>query len=88
MRESVIEKKVTEYAKEQGWLSYKWSSPNSRGVPDRLYFKRCLVVVVEFKATNKKPSKLQKEIHKKLNEQGFLVHVIDSIETGKQLFTR
>jgi len=88
MRESAIEKKVTEYAKKQGWLSYKWTSPNHRAVPDRLYFKAGRVLLVEFKAQGKKPSQLQAKVHQKLREEGFNVHVIDSIETGKPLFTR
>ncbi len=87
MRESVVEKKVTEHAKQNGWLSYKWTSPNNRAVPDRLFFKSSVVVLVEFKAPGKQPTKLQQAIHQKLNNQGFIVHVIDDIETGKQLFT-
>lgn len=86
MRESTIEKQITLYAKQQGWISYKWSSPNSRGVPDRLYFKAGIVLLVEFKAPGKKPTKLQTNIHQKLRANNFIVHVIDSIETGKQLF--
>ena len=87
-RESVIEKKVTEYAQQQGWLSYKWTSPNHRAVPDCLYFKSGVVLLVEFKALGKQPTKFQANVHLKLKEEGFNVHVIDSIETGKQLFTR
>jgi len=87
-RESVIEKKVTEYAKQQGWLSYKWTSPNHRAVPDRLYFKSGAVLLVEFKSPGKRPTKLQANVHLKLKEEGFNVHVIDDINRGKQLFTR
>ncbi len=88
MRESVIEKKVTQYAQQQGWLSYKWTSPNHRAVPDRLYFKAGKVLLVEYKAPGKKPTKLQAYVHQKLKAEGFNVHVIDSITTGQQLFTR
>ena len=80
MRESRIEKKVTEYARQQGWLSYKWTSPNHRAVPDRLYFKSGVVLLVEFKAQGKRPTKLQAYVHHKLKKEGFGVHVIDSIE--------
>ncbi len=88
MRESVIEKKVAAYAQRHGWLAYKWTSPNYRAVPDRLYFKAGMVLLVEFKAPGKRPTKLQANVHRKLKEEGFSVHVIDRIETGKQLFTR
>ena len=46
MRERDIEKKVTDYAKKQGWLSCKWVSPAQRFVPDRLYFKDGKVIMI------------------------------------------
>jgi|TARA_R100000656_G_scaffold49921_1_gene40165 hypothetical protein len=85
MRESYIEKKVTEYAKRQGWLSYKWVSPSQRFVPDRLYFKDGDLVIVEFKAPGKKPTKGQAILHKILTGAGFPVYVVDDIENGKLL---
>lgn len=85
MRESHIEKKVTEHAKANGWLSFKWVSPAQRGVPDRLYFKSGKVVIVEFKAPKKKATPFQEAIHRKLLAVGFIVHVIDDIEKGKEL---
>ena len=59
MRESEIEKKVSNYAKTQGWLSYKFVSPSNRGVPDRIYLKAGKCIFIEFKAPKKKPTKLQ-----------------------------
>ena len=85
MRESYIETKVTDYAKAKGWLSYKWVSPSQRGVPDRLYFKKGKLLLVEFKAPKKKPTPYQQAIHRKLNKAGWTVHIIDSIEKGKAL---
>lgn len=86
MKESIIEKKVTEYAKKKGWLCFKWSSPSQRGVPDRMYFKDFKVKMIEFKAEGKRPTKLQEKVHSNLYEQGFVVDVIDSIEAGKKVF--
>lgn len=85
-RESYIERKVTGHATANGWRSYKWSSPNNRGVPDRLYFKAARAIIIEFKAPGKRPTKLQLATHRKLEDQGFHVHVIDDIEAGKRLF--
>ena len=85
MRESLIEKKVTEAAKANGWLSYKWVSPSQRGVPDRLYFKNGTLVIVEFKAKGKKPTPYQIAIHKRIAAVGFKVHIIDNVEDGKKL---
>jgi len=39
MRESLIEKTSTEWAKSKGWLSYKFTSPGCMSVPDRIYLK-------------------------------------------------
>lgn len=85
MRESYIEKKVTQIAKANGWLSYKWVSPSQRGVPDRLYFKNGHLKIVEFKAPNKKPTPYQQAIHRRLEAVGWEVHIIDNIDEGKAL---
>ena len=85
MRESYIERKVTEAAKANGWLSYKWVSPSQRGVPDRLYFKNGHLMIVEFKAPNKKPTPYQEAIHRRLAAVGWHVHIIDNIDEGKAL---
>ena len=85
MRESYIERKVTEAAKANGWLAYKWVSPSQRGVPDRLYFKDSQLVIVEFKAPNKKPTPYQEAIHRRLAAVGWRVHIIDNIDEGKAL---
>jgi hypothetical protein len=85
MRESAIETAVTRAAERAGWIAYKWRSPNHRGVPDRLFFRAGRVLAVEFKAPGKRPTKLQAYVHRALEQQGFHVHVIDSIEAGKRL---
>ena len=38
MLEKDIEKAVCDYAKSKGVLTYKFSSPNHVGVPDRIFF--------------------------------------------------
>lgn len=85
MREGLIEKKVTDNAKKKGWLSYKWVSTSQRGVPDRLYFKDGICVVVEFKATGKKATKYQQAIHLRLAAVGIKVHIVDSVDAGALL---
>ena len=85
MRESYIETKVTQAAKANGWLAYKWVSPSQRGVPDRLYFKKGNLVIVEFKAPGKKPTPYQQAIHRRLAAAGWEVHIIDNIDKGKEL---
>ncbi|WP_440682088.1 hypothetical protein [Cysteiniphilum halobium] len=85
LKESTIEKRVTQYAKSHGWLSYKWHTTHQKGLPDRLFLKQGNILMVEFKAQGAKPTKLQCHTHQQLIEQGFNVHVIDNIEQGKQL---
>ena len=86
MRESIIERKVSEYARSQGWLTYKFTSPSNRGVPDRIYLKEGDCFFIEFKAPNKQPTKLQKKVIKRIEDQDFYVYIIDSVENGRALF--
>ena len=88
LSEAQIEKKVTQYAKRAGWLSYKWTSPSQRWVPDRLYFKDGEVKMIEFKALGKFLSPGQAIIHKMLRSEGCAVHVINTVEKGVALFER
>jgi hypothetical protein len=46
---SVIEKKATKWAEDQGWWSYKVASSNKNGIPDRVYLRDGKWVLVEFK---------------------------------------
>jgi Holliday junction resolvase len=85
MRESHIERTVCRAAKHAGWLVFKWSSPNQRGVPDRIFTRAGRVLFVEFKAPGKRPTKLQRHIHEQLRAQGCEVAVIDNIEAGRAL---
>ena len=85
VREKYIETRVCEFAKKRGWLVYKWSSPNNRGVPDRIFVRDRIVILIEFKAPGKKPTPLQNRTHEKLRAEGMEVYVIDNINDGKDL---
>ena len=86
MRESVIEKKVSDYAKLLGWISYKFTSPQNRGVPDHIYFREGHTILIEFKAPGKLPTKLQQKHIQRLQDQLIHVYVVDDIEQGKDIF--
>lgn len=88
MRESEIETKVTCYAKNRGWLTFKFTSPANRSVPDRIFIRSGTLLFIEFKAPGKKPTKLQFNMIMKLRSQGMKVVVIDDIEKGKRLIDR
>ncbi len=83
MLEKQIEKKVCDYAKSKGWLSYKFVSPANRGVPDRIFMSQHKMFFIEFKAAGKKATKLQDAIISDINAAGFQVYVVDSVKVGK-----
>ena len=65
--EKQIEEKVNTYAKEQGFLVYKFTSPQRAAVPDRLYITpRGKVFFVEFKREGMKPIPAQQREHDRL----------------------
>jgi len=78
--EKDIEKKAVAAAKRNGWLSYKFSSPAHRGVPDRLFIKGGNVVFIEFKRPGGKASKLQELVMQTMRDAGAEVYVCWSVE--------
>ena len=69
--EKSLEQKVVKYAKAQGCLCYKFTSPGNRGVPDRIIIGPTgKVLFLELKAPGKKPTPLQFYTMQKLSEQG------------------
>lgn len=85
--ESVIEKKVCDYAKNTyGVKHYKFASPNRRSVPDRLLlWPGGYVLFIEFKRKGKLPTEGQKREMDRIGELEFKVLVIDRIDFGKML---
>ena len=87
MRESTIERNCSKWAIDNGWLSYKFSSPSQRGVPDRIYIKDGNTVFVEFKAFGKKPTQYQQHTIDKMSAHGATVFVIDDFEGFKHVMS-
>ena len=87
MKEADIEQRVCYYAKTRyGMLTDKFTSPNRRSVPDRLF---CLcggrTFFIEFKSPGKKPTAQQHRDHERRRALGHHVYVVDDVETGKQI---
>lgn len=78
--EAKLERAWCKRAREDRWLCAKWVSPGWRGVPDRLFFRRGQLVMVEFKAPGQQPTPIQRDAHYKLRRHGFHVHVADDID--------
>ncbi len=86
MLEKVVEAKVNAYAQSKGFLTYKFTSPARRAVPDRLYISpKGFVFFVEFKREGQKPTPPQLREHHRLLMQNVYVFVIDNVEKGKAM---
>lgn len=79
--EKLIEKTLNaEVAKMGGW-SVKLPCTYVAGLPDRMVLlPGGTIFFAELKTTGKKPTAMQKLIHKKIQALGFNVYVIDSLE--------
>jgi hypothetical protein len=86
MLEKKIEGAVKQYARTQGFLAYKWTSPNHIGVPDCILISpHGQVLFIEFKQKGKLPTPMQAREHQRMIANGAHVFVIDDMETGKAL---
>ena len=83
--EAKIEAAVCRYAKTLGILSYKFTSPARRSVPDRIFLYRGHVFFIEFKAPGKKPTGGQEREMRRIMDQDVRCFVCDDIEGGKFL---
>ena len=86
--EKQIEEKVCTYAKEKGFLVYKFTSPARAAVPDRMFVRDGRVFFVEFKRGGQKPTPPQEREHKRLRDAGVEVWVVDNVEFGKLVVDR
>lgn len=88
--EKDIEAKVCDYAKTLKIVVYKFTSPNRRSVPDRLFImpggRGCFFC--EFKKLGHKPTSAQEVEIAKIRAQGIYVGVIDRVDEGKKLVDR
>lgn len=89
MLEKTIEQKVCDYAKDKGFLVYKFTSPNRSAVPDRMLIHPTGdVLFIEFKASGKKPTPAQEREHLRLRGHNVAVYVVDDVDTGKAVIDR
>lgn len=89
MLEKQIEKSISTYSKMYDYLTYKFTSPSNKSVPDRIFInKHGIVLFVEFKSPGRKTTKLQSYTIEKLKYNNAHVYIIDNISDGKQLIER
>ena len=88
MLEKQIESKVVKKAKELGFLTYKFSSPSNRGVPDRIFITpHGEVFFIEFKSAKGKVTKLQEKVIKDITIRDVDVFVVDHVEIGLEILS-
>ena len=81
MREKIIEEKLTKAVKQNGGVCWKFTSPGTAGVPDRIVLMPGgRIAFVEVKAPGEKPRPIQLSRHKLLRRLGFLVYVLDACD--------
>lgn len=81
MREREIEKKLVAAVKTQGGVCWKFVSPGTAGVPDRIILMPMgRIAFVEVKAPGESPRKLQLARHRFLRLLGFKTFVLDNPE--------
>lgn len=86
MLEKYLEKKIIIKAKKLGYLTYKFTSPSNRGVPDRIFISESgKLFFMEFKSKKGKLSELQKLKISELVEKKQLVFVIDDEELAMKI---
>jgi len=83
--EKKLEKRCTDIAKAHGFYTRKWSSPSSRGVPDRIFIGHDMVYFIEFKAPGNVPTNLQRHEIELINAHGGNAIWCDDVDDFKQI---
>lgn len=88
MREKEVEKKLVKAVKPEGGVCWKFTSPETAGVPDRIVLMpEGRIAFVEVKAPGEKPRKLQLSRHRLLRRLGFKVYVLDALEDIEKIIS-
>jgi hypothetical protein len=85
MLEKDIERRSCEWARANGWLVYKFTSPSRRSVPDRMFIRGGRVVFIEFKRPGGELTSGQVREIERLRAAGAEVHVAYSVEDVKEI---
>lgn len=83
--EGYVENYLVKKAKEKGFLCFKFTSPGTRGVPDRIVIGNGKTVFIETKSKTGTPSELQKIRIRQLKEHGAEVYIASSREQIDQI---
>jgi len=82
-RERTIESGLRRQIVRLGGLCFKFTSPGTRGVPDRLVIFEGRLYLVELKRPDGEPSQVQKAVHRMIEARKVKVWVVKDDETLK-----
>jgi len=85
MLESVIQSKIINEAKKNGYLVLKVVKCNMNGYPDITLFKDNKTIFVEVKNEKGIQSEIQKYIQKQLESKGFEYYLVRSLDEFKNI---
>lgn len=88
MLEKDIEARARAWAISEGWLVYKFVSPATRSVPDRVFIRDGRVVFIEFKRPGGALTPGQTREIARMRRAGAEVHVCYSVEEAKVALAR
>ena len=83
--EGIVEKYFLKRCKALGFMCLKFTSPGTRGVPDRVIIGHGQTVFVELKAPSEGLRRLQKEVVKDMRSHGAIVYVANSKDLVDEL---
>lgn len=87
MKESALEAQIVAWCRTQKILTYKFSSPARRGVPDRIFIKSGKILFVELKAPGNVPTALQDHELGTLTAAGMTAIWADNLAVLKRYLT-
>jgi len=85
MLESVIQSKIINEAKKNGYLVLKVVKCNITGYPDLTLFKDNLTLFIEVKNEKGIQSEIQKYVQKQLESKGFKYFIVRSLDEFKKI---
>ena len=85
MRETVVEQALTSAVHAAGGLCWKFTSPGTAGVPDRICIHHGRVIFVELKAPGRLPRPIQRRRIQQLKEHGVDAVVVDNIDAIQEV---
>lgn len=84
--EKDIENAVCNYAESKGMLQWKFTSPNKRSVPDRIFMlKNGWTFFIEFKKPGGVLTSGQEREIARIVKQSSTVYIVDNIDKGKEI---